>query len=68
MATSTKKEEKPVTVISRSFRPSPSGRTSRKVFFRLKKWVSITAKDTAEPMAVASPAPKMPMSQVNTKK
>lgn len=68
IATSTKKEEKPVTVISRGFRPSPSGRAERGVFFRLKKWVRVTAKDTAEPMAVAGPEPKMPMPQVNTKK
>ena len=68
IATSMKKVEKPVTDISRSFVKSPSVRTSRSVFLRLAKCVSMTAKDIPEPIAVASPAPYIPISQVNTKK
>lgn len=40
----------------------------RSVQRREKKWDSITVKVMPEPMAVASPAPNTPMSQVNTKK
>ena len=43
-------------------------RTGRSVQRREKKWDSITVKVMPEPMAVASPAPNTPMSQVNTKK
>ncbi len=57
MATSMKKVEKPVTEISWNFRKPCSTLTRRRVFLRLKKWVSMTTKEMAEPMAVASPAP-----------
>lgn len=57
MATSIKKVEKPVTVISQSLPKSRSTRTRRRVFRRRRKWVSLTRKEMAEPMAVARPAP-----------
>ena len=57
MATSIKNVENPVTVISFNFLRSPSGFTSRRVFFFIKKWDSIARKLIADPMAVASPAP-----------
>ena len=53
---------------ARNFRNSLSGRTSRRVFFFRKKWVSMTMMEITVPMAVASPAPMAPISQVNTKK
>ena len=68
IATSIKNVENPVTVISCSLQSSLSGLVRRSVFFLEKKWDSITKKVRADPIAVASPAPKAPMSQVNTKK
>ena len=44
------------------------GRTRRSVHLREKKCVSMTKNVIAAPIAVARPAPKMPISQVNTKK
>ena len=63
-----KKVENPVTEISRNFRNRLAGRTSRRVFFFLKKCESMTMMEITVPIAVASPAPNAPMSQVKTKK
>ena len=68
MAMSRKNVEKPVVRICRSLVPAFRKRTGRSVQRREKKWDSITVKVMPEPMAVASPAPNTPMSQVNTKK
>lgn len=68
IAASIKKVEKPVTNILRSFAVSFTGFTSRSVLFFDKKWQSIAAKVSAAPIAVASPAPMMPILQVKTKK
>ena len=68
IAISMKKVEKPVTVIFRSFMNRFRGRTSRSVFLFEKKWPSIAARVSAAPIAVASPAPMMPISMVKTKK
>ena len=68
MAMSMKKVENPVTRISRNFRNRLNGRTSRRVFFFLKKWENMTRIEITVPMAVASPAPMAPISQVKTKK
>ena len=57
MATSMKKVEKPVTVISLNFLGSCAGFTSFSVFFFMKKCVIMTMKVMAEPIAVARPAP-----------
>ena len=60
MATSMKKVENPVVQISPICFQRRDGLTRRRVFFLEKKWVIITTKVMAEPMAVASPAPKIP--------
>ena len=48
-------------------RASLFGFTRRSVFFLLAKCVSITRNDTAEPSAVARPAPQTPISHGKTK-
>ena len=68
MAMSIKNVENPVTEISRTLCKMPVGRTSRNVFFFVRKCDAITRIEITVPMAVASPAPKAPISQVNTKK
>ena len=68
MAISIMKLEKPFAAIL----PNISGRrgtaTKRIVFIGERKCVSIMNSDMQIPIAVASPAPKMPMSSVKTKK
>ena len=68
MATLIKKVEKPVVPMTRSFAGGWVGFSRWSVFFFLKKCVSIMRSEKTEPMAVAMPAPMMPMSSVNTKK
>ena len=68
IAISMKKVEKPVTEISRNLWSRLVGWTSRRVFFFVKKWESMTRMEMTVPMAVASPAPNAPISQVKTKK
>lgn len=62
-----KNVEKPVTRICWVWSSIRFGRTSRSVQRREKKCVSITQKEMPAPIAVAKPAPKMPISQANTK-
>ena len=68
MAISIMKLEKPFAAIL----PNISGRrgtlTKCIVFMGERKCVSIMNTDMQTPIAVASPAPKMPMSSVKTKK
>ncbi|CCX58610.1 unknown [Blautia hydrogenotrophica CAG:147] len=67
MATSMKKVEKPVMTIFRILSNALNGRTSARVFLLVKKWVSITRNVITDPIAVARPAPKIPMSSTKTK-
>lgn len=67
IATSIKKDEKPITLILDSLRKKDVVLTRRSVLVRLKKCVSITQKDTTESKAVARLAPYNPMLQGNTK-
>ena len=67
MATSDRKVENPLTSTWRSLVQGWLGRTSRRVFRLEKKWVSMTTKVMAAPMAVAKPAPRIPMSMGKTK-
>ena len=63
-----KKVENPVTEISFSWCRRFPGFCRARVFFLDQKWDSMTRNVIPEPMAVASPAPKAPISQANTKK
>ena len=67
IATSIKKDEKPIPEILANLRKNEFVLTRRSVLVCLKKCVSITQNDTTEPSAVAKPAPNSPMLQGNTK-
>ena len=65
---STINEENPLTLIILKLLSILRGCTNFNVFFLLIKCVSITRTDIEAPIAVASPAPLSPISNVNTKK
>ena len=68
IAMSMKKVEKPVTRMARSFWGRRLGHRKRSVFLGDRKWVRATKREITEPIAVASPAPKIPISSAKTKK
>ena len=68
IATSIINDEKPLTVILPKRRNISFENCRRRVLLFLKKWVSITSVDMPAPIAVAIPAPRMPISSVNTQK
>ena len=68
MATSMKNVEKPVVPIAHSFTSSWVGFSRCKVFFFLKNCVNMIIRENTDPIDVATPAPIMPLSSVNTKK
>ncbi len=68
IATSMKNVEKPVTLIVFNIENNFAGFTSLSVFFLLPKWVSIIINEKTEPIAVASPAPIIPIFKIKTKK
>lgn len=68
MATSIKKVENPVIPIAFNIESNRCGFTNFIVFFLLRKCVSMINNENTEPIAVARPAPIIPMFKTNTKK